>query len=540
MTEAPKTAAAKLSEISNGEMKEIAVGKTNVLLARVDDRCYAVAANCTHYGAPLAEGALNGDRIVCPWHHACFNARTGDMEEPPALDSLQNYKVEIVGDDIFVDVPDEAPDRRLPTMVEPAIEKDRRVFIILGGGAAGYAAAQTLREDGFQGRIVMITREDRSPYDRPNLSKDYLQGAAQPEWMPLRDDEFFTENGIEVLRNKEVGKVNAVERSIAFNDGENMEYDSLLLATGGIPRKLDLPNSGLKNIFLLRSFDNADSIIASAEGAKKAVVIGASFIGMETAASLAKRGVDVTVIAPDKVPFEKVLGLDIGNLFRQVHEKNGVKFRLGEHVNGFEGGEAVRSVILGSGESISADLVIVGVGVRPATAFLDGIELHDDGGVVADKHLQVIDGVYAAGDIVHYPDARTGEMLRIEHWRTALQQGRAAAHNMAGKSTVFSGVPFFWTTQFDATLNYVGHTAGWDEIIYQGELSEQEFLAFYVKDHRVLAAAGMNRDRELAYIEELIRLNRMPTPRRLRETPIDLSLPFADGARSRMESARVF
>ncbi len=191
-------------------------------------------------------------------------------------------------------------------------------------------AAQTLREDGFQGRVLMVTRENRTPYDRPNLSKDYLQGHAEPEWMPLRSDDFFNEHDIEILREKEVTSVDAAAKKITFKDGENLLFDSLLIATGGEPRKLDLPNSNLKNIFVLRSFDNADAITKAAEGAKSAVVIGASFIGMETAFSLKERGLAVTVIAPDKVPFEKTLGADIGKMFQKLHEENGVKFRLGE------------------------------------------------------------------------------------------------------------------------------------------------------------------------------------------------------------------
>lgn len=523
-----EVAVCKLSEINEGEMKEIQAGETPILLARISGKCYALAAKCTHYGAPLAGGALVGDRIICPWHHACFNATNGDMEEPPALDSLPNYAVRIDGDDILVELPQQPADRRTPEMERLDTEADGRLFVIVGGGASGYMAAQTLRVDGFKGCIVMVTREHRYPYDRPNLSKDYLQGHAEPEWIPLRADEFFEEHGIEIMRESEVTKIDTTAKEIVFENGKTLRYDSLLVATGGIPRNLDLPNSDLKNIFVLRSFDSADAIVNAAEGAKQAVVIGASFIGMETAASLTQRGVSVTVIAPDKVPFAKTLGAEIGELFQRVHEKNGVKFRMNSHVKGFEGDEMVQSVILDTGETVEADLVIVGIGVSPATGFLDGIELHKDGGVITDKHLQIGEDLYAAGDIVHFPDSRTGESVRIEHWRTALQQGKTAAHNMAGRALAFTGVPFFWTTQFGVTLNYVGHADGWDEIIFDGDPASEDFLAFYVKDFRVLAVAGMNRDRELAFLEELIRLNRIPSPDRLRNGTVGLfgsSLP---------------
>lgn len=501
-----RTAVAKLSELRPGAMKEVTVGGKNVLLARVGEKCYAVGANCPHYGAPLVEGVLNGKRLVCPWHHACFDVTTGAFEEPPAFDPLPRFDVTVEGDEVFVgDVRNEH--RESPPAGRNA--DDPRVFVVLGGGAAGFMAAQTLRDDGFTGRILLITREDRTPYDRPNLSKDYLQGGADPAWMPLRANEFYKERGIEVLYKTEVTRVDARKKIVAFDDGEEISYDSMLIATGGVPRRLPFQNDAHKNVFLLRSFSDADAVIAAAEKGKRAVVIGASFIGMEAAASLRSRGCDVTVVAPDATPFAKILGEEIGNVFKNVHERNGVRFRLGDHVKGFDGDDTVTAVLLENGDRLDADLVLVGVGVTPATAFLDGVKLHDDGGVIADEHLSIGDALYAAGDITHFPDARTGELTRIEHWRTALQQGRTAAHNMAGKRTAFTGVPFFWTTQFDATLNYVGHVSHWDRIIFEGDVAEGDFLAFYVKDFKVLAVAGMNRDKEMAHFEELIRLNRM-------------------------------
>ncbi len=504
-------------------MKEFQAGETPVLLTRVDGKCHAVGARCTHYGAPLVDGALVGDKIICPWHHACFNAATGDLLEPPAFDALPNYPIRIEGDNIFVEISDDAADRRTPTMSKRDLSIDKRLFVILGGGAAGYMAAQTLREDGFRGRILIVTRENRLPYDRPNLSKDYLFGHSEPEWMPLRPDEFFDEHDIETIFEKEAVGVDASGKRITFGDGSEIDYDSLLLATGGVPRQIDLPGSDLKNIFTLRSFDSADEIIAAAENAKRAVVIGASFIGMETAASSKKLGLSVTVIAPDKVPFEKTLGAEIGTLFRKIHESNGVEFRLGNHVARFEGDHQVQSVVLESGERLDADLVVVGIGVMPATAFLTGVELHKDGGVIADRNLRISADIYAAGDSVHFPDARSGENIRIEHWRTSLQHGRIAAHNMTGIETVYDSVPFFWTTQFDSTLNYVGHAKSWDEIIFNGDVSGKDFLAFYVKDDRVLAAAGMNRDHDLAQIEELIKLDRMPPTQSLKDGTADLN-----------------
>ena len=506
---------ARLSELKDGAMKQVSAGGTEILLARVDGKCYAVGAHCTHYGAPLVEGFLSGDRIVCPWHHACFDVKTGDLEEPPAFDALPRFEVRTDGEEIFVEVPDNAPDRRTAAMTkrEPA---DERRFVILGGGAAGFMAAQTLREEGFTGRIILVSREDRAPYDRPNLSKDYLQGHAEPGWMPLRPDDFFVENDIEFQHGREAVKVDMAAKRIYFDDHTSIEYDSLLVATGGSPRRLPFQSESQENVFLLRSFSDSDAIIAAAEKGKRVIVIGTSFIGMEAASSLRTRGCEVTVVGPDAAPFEKVLGTEIGKLFQSMHEKNGVAFRLGEQVERFEGTDSrVDAVVLGRGERLETDLVVVGVGVAPATDFLERIALHKDGGVIADEFLRIAPDVYAAGDIVHFRDPRTQQLTRIEHWRTAMQQGRVAAKNMAGKATAFEAVPFFWTRQFDETLLYVGHAQQWDSIVFDGELELHDFLAFYVKDNRILAVAGMNRDRDMAIWEEQIRNNRILSPDQL-------------------------
>jgi NADPH-dependent 2,4-dienoyl-CoA reductase/sulfur reductase-like enzyme/nitrite reductase/ring-hydroxylating ferredoxin subunit len=509
------------SDLRDGEMKEVSAGATKILLARVGDDFHAVSPTCPHYGAPLVEGTLCGTRVMCPWHHACFNVANGNIEEPPALDGLMRYDVSVREGRIFASLPEETPDRRTPPLAKHEPDADSRRFVIIGGGAAGYTAAQTLREDGFRGRIVLITREDRAPYDRPNLSKDYLQGHAEPAWMPLRPDEFYAEYGIELVCKKEVTRVDARSKTIMFEGGESLDYDALLVATGGESRKLNIPGADLKNVYLLRSFADADSIMEAASRAKRAVVVGASFIGMEAAYSLAERGLEVTVVAPSGEPFERTLGVDIGALFRRLHESHNVRFKLGSIVYRFEGGGHVQAVLLESGERIETDMVVAGVGVHPATGFLDGVGLDDDGGVLVDAHLRAAGDLYAAGDIASYPDSRTGERVRIEHWRTAQQQGRTAAHNMLGRDIAFDGVPFFWTRQFDAGLLYVGHASAWDEIIYQGEVSSGNFLAFYAKDERVLAVAGMNRERDMAAVEELFRLDRMPSPARLKERATD-------------------
>lgn len=507
---------ANTSDLKSGEMKEVAAGETPILLVRVGDQFHAVSAKCPHYGGTLAEGALCGTKVICPLHHAIFDVVSGELEEPPALDALVSYEVRVEGERVLVRVPEEASDRRAVEMVTSDRVADPRQFVILGAGAAGYTAAQTLREEGFRGQIVMITRDDRAPYDRPNLSKDYLHGHADPEWMPLRGDDFFKEHDIQLLLNREVTRVDARAKIIVFEGGETMDYDELLVATGGAPVRLNIPGSDLKNVCVLRSFADADSIIETAARSRRAVVVGASFIGMEAAYSLRERGLDVTVVAPSAEPFEVTLGREIGAAFRREHERHGVRFKLGSIVYRFEGSHNVEAVTLDSGESIETDMVVVGVGVRPATHFLEGLDLDQSGGVIVDSRLRVAEGIYAAGDIANFVDRLTGERVRIEHWRTAQQQGRVAARNMFGRDVAFDGVPFFWTQQFDLTLRYVGHATSWDEIIYQGDVSAHDFLAFYVRGDRVLAVAGMNRDRELAAVEALLKLDRMPTREQLK------------------------
>jgi len=323
----------------------------------------------------------------------------------------------------------------------------------------------------------------------------------------LRPEEFFRDHDIQLVLNKEVTLVDARNKTITFESGETMEYDALLVATGGAPIRLNISGSDLRNVCLLRSFSDADSIIETASRSRRAVVVGASFIGMEAAYSLRERGLEVTVVAPSREPFETTLGMEVGALFRSVHESHGVKFKLGSIVYRFEGTHKVEAVTLDNGERIETDMVVVGAGVRPVTHFLEGVELDDAGAVVVDSRLRAGDKIYAAGDIASFVDVRTGERMRIEHWRTAQQQGRTAARNMLGRDVEFDAVPFFWTQQFDAGLLYVGHAKSWDEIVYRGEVSSRDFLTFYVKNDRILAVAGMNRDREMAEIEESIRLN---------------------------------
>lgn len=508
----------KAHELQDGDMREVVVGETKVLVVRLHGRFYAIGAECTHYGGPLIDGALSGHRVVCPWHQAVFDVMTGNLEEPPALDAQPCYPVRLEDDDVIVKVPDAAANRRTPTMVrrDPA---DSRTFVILGAGAAGHAAAETLRQDGFQGRILMITGEPRLPYDRPNLSKGYLSGEAGPDTLPWRTAEFYRDHDIEVLLGQPVSQVEPRRKTVTFENGGSLSYDALLLATGGLPRQLDLPGGKFTNVMTLRSVGDADAIIAAVAPAFRVVVIGAGFIGMEAAASLTKRGLAVTVVGSRPVPLERQLGAAIGGLFQEVHTEHGVAFRLGRKAIRLEGHGRARAVVLDDGESFPADLVLVGLGINPATQMLQDIELNPDGSVSVDRHLRVTGGLYAAGDVARFPGWRDGAPIRIEHWRLAAQHGRVAAHNMAGHPVEYAGVPFFWSEQFDLFLQYVGYAHTWDEVIIHGELERRNFLAYYVKGTQVLAAAGLQHDRQLAALSELMRLNHLPSAEAVRRDP---------------------
>jgi apoptosis-inducing factor 3 len=514
---------ANVNDLQDGEKQLAKVGETEVLLIRHQGSYCAIAAHCTHYKAPLAEGALSGDHIICPWHNAYFDITTGDQQEPPGLDSLPRYEVKIDGDKVIVCVPEDSAATRTPLMAKYDATVDQRTFVILGAGAAGAHAAETLRVANFQGRIIMATQEDRLPYDRTWLSKDYFNGKVSKEQMPLRSLEFYQNHDIEVWLNKKATRVDAQTKTIQFVASDPLHYDALLLATGGKPRQLEVSGADLQNVFMLRSFSDCDRILEAAKTAAHAVVIGSSFIGMETAAGLAQKGINVTVVSPDSVPFEKTLGQEIGSVFQQVHEEQGVSFQLGRKVDRLEGSGKVAAAILDNGDRLPADMVIVGVGVQPATEFIDGVERYaKDYSLLVNEYLQAADGLYAAGDIARYPDWRTNETTRVEHWRIAAQQGRIAAYNMVGKPTKFRAVPVFWTMQFKFPLRYVGHTKQWDELIVDGDLQKRQFIAFYVKDNRVLAAATSHRDTETAAISELMRLDRLPTPNQLRTGKINL------------------
>lgn len=366
---------AHVNDLQDGEMQQVSVGETDVLLVKVGGNFHAVGAYCSHYQAPLAEGVLSGDHVVCPWHNASFNVVTGDQQEPPGLDSLCRYQVRVDGKQVFVSVPETTSVSRTPTMAQYDPAVDGRTFVILGAGAAGAHAAEALRIAGYQGRIMMVTQDDRLPYDRTWLSKDYFTGKVSTDQMPLRSPAFYQAHQIDTLLNKSAVRVDAIAKLITFADGDTLNYDALLLATGGKPRPLEVSGKELPNVFTLRTFADTEQILSAVQQGARAIVVGSSFIGTEAASGLTQRGVAVTVISPS-LPFKEILGEEIGTIFQQVHEEQGVSFRLGRKVAQVEGNGNVEAVLLDDGERLDADLVVVGIGVKPATEFLEGIELH--------------------------------------------------------------------------------------------------------------------------------------------------------------------
>jgi NADPH-dependent 2,4-dienoyl-CoA reductase/sulfur reductase-like enzyme/nitrite reductase/ring-hydroxylating ferredoxin subunit len=510
---------AHFDDLSNGQMKEVAVGERKLLLARHQDQYYATAAHCTHYGAPLAQGALNGKRVVCPWHHACFDITNGDQMEPPGCDSLPRFETEVRGDEVFVKVPEDAPEQRMVDMTRAAAG-DQRTWAIIGGGAAAQYAAEAMRASGFTGRITMISRDKDYPYDRVNCSKAYLQAQAPEEWMPLRSPDFYETYDIDLLIETEVQELDVNRKTIKTKQGETITYDKVLICTGGQPRQLDIPGKDLENVYTLRSLSDSSALQQAARNVQKAVVVGSSFIGMEGAWSLAELGCEVTVVTPETLPFAGKWGEEAGHMMKALHEEKGIRFVTGVHVSKINGNARAEGVTLDNGKSLKAGLVLLGVGVSPATSFIRGLELAEDGGIRVDETLHAGQDVYAAGDIAHFP--YKGESVRIEHWRLACQHGRLAGENMTGPAKAYEGVPFFWTAQQGAQIRYLGYAPDFDRVIINGDMQERSFIAFYVKDGIVKAALGLGRDKEMAALHELIRMDRVPPVKDLDKHQIDL------------------
>ena len=471
------------------------VDATPVLLVRREDGIFAVSATCSHYGGPLAEGLVVDDEIRCPWHHACFSLRTGAALRAPAFSSLDTWQVDVVDERVFVRAqatPASAPGQA------PRTQPER--IVIIGGGAAGFAAAERLRELGFAGSLSMLSADAAAPYDRPNLSKDYLAGTAPEDWIPLQGEEFYAQRRIDLRLQCEVAAIDTASRHVVTRKGERFAYDALLIATGAEPLQLKIPGFDRSNVFVLRSLADASAIIAATDGARSVALVGAGFIGLEAAGALRTRGLEVHVVAREELPMATVLGPQLASVLVGLHEQHGVVFHLHSTVRSFDG----HMLTLGDGAHIDADLVIVGVGVTPRTVlgFEAGLEIDD--GILVDAQLQTsVPDIYAAGDVARY---RHGDRrLRIEHWVHAQRQGQAAAGNMLGTAQAFSDVPFFWTNHYGLDLRYSGYGDAWDEVVVDGQPTDHDCMARFFSADQLVAAASLGRDLENLLIEAELR-----------------------------------
>ncbi|KAM4699305.1 apoptosis-inducing factor 3-like isoform 1-T2 [Discoglossus pictus] len=494
------------SELENGEMREFQVQGHPILLVNSNGVFSAVGSKCSHYGAPLSKGVLVGDRVRCPWHGACFNIKTGDIEEFPGLDSLPCFKVTVENGKVNITTSKTALEKvkRVKSM-SSYCEDDRSTVAIIGAGPAALVCAETLRQEGYTGRIVMVTREKHVPYDRPKLSKVMN---ANPVDIYLRPVEFYTDHDIEVWTEKEVVSVNTDEEKLQFKEGSFLHYSQLLIATGSSPRALHCPGSDLQNVFLLRTPEDANAISEKAVG-KNVVVVGSSFIGMEVAAFLSDKASSVSVIGHSAVPFQVVLGQQIGEVAMKLLQERGVTFHMKTEAKELRGDNGkVKEVILKNGSQIPADLVVAGIGVTPVSEFLKGSKVAVDrkGAIYVDQHMRSsVPNIFAAGDVVSFPlSMMEGHRANIGHWQMAHAHGRIAALNMLSKHTPVNSVPYFWTSLLGKSIRYAGFGEGHTEIVLKGNLEEFKFLAFYIKDDYVAAVSSMNSDPLVSEVAEVL------------------------------------
>jgi NADPH-dependent 2,4-dienoyl-CoA reductase/sulfur reductase-like enzyme/nitrite reductase/ring-hydroxylating ferredoxin subunit len=475
----------KTDRLADGEMLLGHGFGEAILVARRNDELFAIGATCTHYGGPLAKGLMVDCTVRCPWHHARFDLRTGEAIAAPALNDVACFKIDRRGERFFVTGKVDKKAARKPKSSPANV-------VIIGAGAAGNAAAEMLRREGYDGPVTLVSADEFLPYDRPNLSKDYLAGTAPEEWIPLRPPEFYHEQKIETLTKTAVEAIDPKTKQVTLSNSRSLGYDVLLLATGAEPVRLSIPGDDLPHVCYLRTLADSQRIIDKAKNAKRAVVIGASFIGLEVAASLRERKLEVAVVGKESLPLEKVLGHELGKLVRETHEANGVKFHFGRTP------AAIRDqyVQLDDRTKLECDLVVVGIGVRPNTALVERAGVATDNGILVNEFLETnVSGIFAAGDIVRWPDPRAGR-IRVEHWVVAERQGQTAARNILGARERFTVPPFFWSNHFDLHIRYVGHGSGNDQVTVSGNLKAKDASVIFRSGGKVTAVASIGRDRE--------------------------------------------
>jgi 3-phenylpropionate/trans-cinnamate dioxygenase ferredoxin reductase component len=399
---------------------------------------------------------------------------------------------------------------------------DKQMFAIVGASLAGAKAAQTLREEGFDGRVVLVGAEPERPYERPPLSKEYLRGEAEREKVFVHEASFYSDNDIELRVGENVIDVDCDHRQLALDTGERVVFDRLLLATGAEPRRLCIPGSELQGIHYLRTLADSDALRARLDAGGKLVVVGAGWIGAEVAASARQRGVEVTVIAPHQVPLERVLGPEVGAIYRDIHVDHGVQMLLGDGVASLEGDGTVERVRTKAGLVLDCTAVVVGVGAKPRTQLAAAAGVAVENGILVDGRLQTaVPGVLAAGDVANHLHPRLGR-LRVEHWDNALHQGPAAARGMLGSAERYQRLPYFFSDQYDIGMEYSGHATRWDQVVFRGDPATREFIAFWLAGGRVLAGMNVNVWDVTEPIQALIRSGRPIDERRLSDPDVPL------------------
>jgi NADPH-dependent 2,4-dienoyl-CoA reductase/sulfur reductase-like enzyme/nitrite reductase/ring-hydroxylating ferredoxin subunit len=475
----------KIDRLADGEMLLGHAFGEAILAARRGEEIFAIGATCTHYGGPLAKGLMVDCTVHCPWHHARFDLQTGEAIAAPALSDISCWKIEKRSEQFFVTGKIDQKPARKPKLSPTSV-------VIVGAGAAGSAAAEMLRREGYYDPVTLIGADEFLPYDRPNLSKDYLAGTAPEEWIPLRSADFYRDQEIDTLTSTSVEAIDAKNKWVTLSDGRSLGYGALLLATGAEPIRLAIPGDDLPHACYLRTLADSGRIIEKAKEAKHAVVIGASFIGLEVAASLRERKVEVAVVGKHQQPLGKILGCELGKLIRETHEAHGVRFYLGRTPAAIQD----RHVRLDDGTILDCDLVVVGIGVRPNTELAEKAGIATDDGVLVNEYLETnVPWIFAAGDIVRWPDPRAGR-IRVEHWVVAQRQGQTAARNILGARERFEAPPFFWSNHFDLHIRYVGHGSGNDEVNVSGDLKAKDASVIFRSRGKTTAVASMGRDLE--------------------------------------------
>ncbi|KAK5887690.1 hypothetical protein CesoFtcFv8_016274 [Champsocephalus esox] len=492
------------SDLKDGQMMEVEVGNHSVLLTRSEGRYSAIGHQCTHYGAPLSKGFISGNTVRCPWHGACFNIHTGDLEEYPGMDCLPCHKVKIQNKKVYVSINKKTlrQEKRVKSM-GALIPGVNQTVLLLGGGAASLICAETLRQEHFGGRIIMVTRDELLPYDKTRLSKVMN---VQSDSILLRRMEFYHQYDIEVWLRKEAVSLDTDKKTVTFDEGLVQSYDQLLISTGCRAKALDVPGTKLDNIKMLETPEDARQIHAACLG-HNVTLVGTSFVGMEVASYLINKASSITLIGSSELPYQNTLGREVGKVTMTMLSEKNLKFYMNDNVTEIKGVDGkVKEVVLKSGKVIPADVLIVCIGIKANSEFLrsSNIQLDQNNFVTVDKHMRTnIPSVYCGGDLATFPLAMAkNRMVNIGHWQMAQAHGRIAALNMLDKQTELNSVPFYWTVLLGKTIRYAGYGEGYTDIVIKGKFEDKKFLGLYMKNDEVIAAVSLNYDPALSAVAE--------------------------------------